>query len=181
MLKREHSLVRLVVEAARRNLPPEGDEVVALDLDRVTQLLDFFHYCSDACHDPKEEKLLFDALHRRGLAWNAYPLRELMEGHAELNVILQSVGDWLPPLRTGDRVARLALLHDLHLYLTMLDEHMALEESVLFPLTLRILEPEDLERLRDDFAAVACDELDSGAHAYYADLAQTLAGTMKRR
>ena len=42
----------------------------------VDRLLDFFRYFTNSCHEPKEEDLLFTALHRRGLAWEGYPLRK---------------------------------------------------------------------------------------------------------
>ena len=78
ILKREHRTVLLVAKAARRDL--EGaDDTYPMAVDEIERLLDFFRYFTNSCHDPKEEDLLFTALHRRGMSWDVSPLRELAE------------------------------------------------------------------------------------------------------
>ena len=176
ILKREHRSVLLVVEAARRDLGGAGDmpEIAESEVERF---LDYFRYFTNSCHDPKEEDLLFTALHRRGLAWDDYPLRELVRQHQEMRVVLDSASDWLPLVRAGDTTALLSLAHDLKIYLDLLERHIAAEEEAVFPLVLDLLTAPDLKELSDAFAAIACEELEEGVHAYYTDLAHELAGT----
>jgi hemerythrin-like domain-containing protein len=175
ILKREHQTVRLVVKAARRDLEraAETGEIPERELE---QLLDFFRYFTNSCHDPKEEDLLFAALHHRGLSWEAYPLRELVREHQQMRVSLDSAFDWLPLVRAGDATGQLSLIHDLTVYLDLLERHIAAEEEAIFPLVQELLTPRDLEELGDAFAAIACEELEEGVHAYYADLAHELVG-----
>ena len=176
ILKREHRTVLLVVKAARRDLEGAG-ETHEIAEDEVEQLLDFFRYFTNSCHDPKEEDLLFTALHRRGLPWEDYPLRELVREHEEMRVVLDSASDWLPLVRAGDTTAMMSLLHDLKIYLDIIERHIAAEEGALFPLVQELLTARDLEELSDAFAVIACEELEEGVHAYYTDLAHELART----
>jgi hemerythrin-like domain-containing protein len=172
ILKREHQMIRLVVKAARHDLE-RAAEAHAIEPAEAEQLLDFFRYFTNSCHDPKEEDLLFAMLHHRGLAWDDYPLRDLVKEHAEMRVVLDS----LKPAESGDPAAVEALLHDLTVYLDLVDAHIDKEEDEVFPLALQWLTAGDLEELSDAFTAIACEELDEGVHAYYSDLAHHLAGT----
>ncbi len=176
ILKREHQMVRLVIDAARRDLE-RAEALHAVDPAEAEQLLDFFRYFANSCHDPKEEDLLFAVLHRRGMAWEGYPLRDLVREHEEMRVILDSASDWLKPAEAGDPTAVEALVHDLRMYLDLVDAHIDREEDEVFPLALQWLTARDLEELGDAFTAIACEELDEGVHAYYSDLAHHLAGT----
>lgn len=176
ILMREHRTVMLVVQAARRDLEGAGEthEIAELEVER---LLDFFRYFTNSCHDPKEEDLLFTALNRRGLPWDEYPLRELVRDHKEMRVVLDSASDWLPLVKAGDTTAVISLVHDLKIYLDLLERHVPAEEGALFPLVQELLTARDLEELSDAFAVITCEELEDGMHAYYTDLAHELAGT----
>jgi hemerythrin-like domain-containing protein len=175
ILKKEHSTVLMVVEAARRDLAV-AVEAQHVDGEEVEKLLDFFRYFTNSCHEPKEEDLLFAVLHRRGLAWEGYPLSDLVQDHTEMRVVLDSASDWLPLARHGDTCATLSLLQDLQTYLDLVELHIAKEEKIVFPIAAKWLTPQDFDELTKAFSVIACDELDEGIHAYYADLAQQLAG-----
>lgn len=177
ILKREHRTVLLVGKAARRDLERAGETHEIVE-DEVEQLLDFFRYFTDSCHDPKED-LLFTALHRRGLPWDDYPLRELVREHEEMRIVLDSASDWLPLAKAGDTTAVMSLVHDVKVYLDLLERHVAAEEGALFTLVQELLTARDLEELSDAFAVIACEELEEGVHAYYTDLAHELAGTAR--
>ena len=176
ILKREHRIVLLVAAAARRDLEVTG-EAHAIAADEAERLLHYFRYFTNACHDPKEEDLLFTALHRRGMSWDDFPLRELVREHQEMRIILDSASDWLTLLRAGDATAMIPLAYDLKAYIDLLERHIAAEEEAIFPMVHELLTVHDLEALRDEFAAIACEELEEGVHAYYSDLAFELAGT----
>ena len=177
ILKNEHRTVLAVVEAARHDLAV-AVEAQHIDGEDVDRLLDFFRYFTNSCHEPKEEDLLFTALHRRGLAWEGYPLSDLLQDHAEMRLTLDSASDWLPLARQGDTCATLSLVQDLQIYLDLVELHIANEERVIFRIAAEWLTPQDLDELTEAFSAIACDELDEGIHAYYADLAQHLTGAV---
>jgi len=175
VLRREHSMVRLVLGAASRDL----DQIAttrAADVAELERLIDFFRYFANACHDPKEEDLLFCMLHRRGLSWETWPLDELLREHEEMRVTLDSAADWLPLLHRGEPAALEPLVHNLRLYLSLLDAHVQKEEDLVFPLALRYLTSDDVEELRHAFDLIEEEEgAEEGVREYYADLAQRLA------
>jgi len=175
ILKREHRMVLLVATAARRDVDAAlgGSPVDADELDKV---IEFFRYFMNSCHAPKEEDLLFTMLHRRGLAWDASPLRDLVREHEEMRVLLDSASDWLLPVKAGEAGALQPLLYDLTTYLDLLEQHIAEEEDHIFPLALQRLRPQDFAELGEEFSTIACDEFDEGMHTYYADMAHHLVG-----
>ena len=176
ILKREHRQMKQVLAAARADLG-RAAATQAAEPAEFEKLIAFFRYFANSCHDPKEEDLLFAALHRRGLAWEGYPLRELVAAHEDMRVTLDSAVDWLPPAEAGDPAALEALLHDLRVYVELVDAHIDREEREIFPLALQRLTASDLEELSGAFTAIACQELDEGLHAYYSDLAHQITHT----
>jgi hemerythrin-like domain-containing protein len=171
VLRREHSMVKLVLDAASRDLDQMATTRAA-DVAELEQLIDFFHYFADACHDPKEEDLLFCMLHRRGMSWETWPLDELLKEHEEMRVMLESVADWLPLLRHGETAALEPLTHNLRAYLSLANAHIEKEEDLVFPLALRYLTSADVEELSRAFDSI---EEEESFPEYYADLAQRLA------
>jgi hemerythrin-like domain-containing protein len=179
ILRREHRMVQRVATATRRDLDcAEETDVVASD--RLERSLEFFRYFTNSCHGPKEEDLLFTALHHRGLAWDDDPLRELVREHEAMRVALDSASDWVLLERAGDVSAARPLAHDLRIYLDLLERHIAAEEGTLFPLARELLTQGDLKQLAEAFDAIACEELELGDRAYYADVARELASTTTR-
>lgn len=175
ILRQEHRSALRVVSAARRLLD-DAAAGRALDTERLFELLDFLRYFTNSCHAPKEEDLLFTALHRHGLAWEQPPLRDLVQQHADLRVTLDSASDWSRLLAAEVPGSLEPLVHDLRLAGDLLESHIALEEQVLFPLAGERLPQRDLDHLAEAFAAIACVEDVEGVHEYYAGVAQSLAG-----
>jgi hemerythrin-like domain-containing protein len=170
-LKREHATCRSVTAAARRRIiEPEHP-----DAGELQQFVDFFRFFAHSCHDPKEEELLFAALHRRGLSWEGYPLHLLITEHQALNVTLECAADWLPLVKEGDLGALGPLVHDLRVYLDLLTHHMDDEEKVVFPMAEHWLSPDDKRELEEAFTALECAANDHTVHIYYERLAERLA------
>jgi hemerythrin-like domain-containing protein len=135
ILKREHSEVSLVAEAAAERL--ERLEQLGFDLPEVARYAgDLVSYLRDAgdCHDPKDDLLLDAVLHRRVSAWGKGPVGDLVREREELRLMLRSAGDWLALAADGNAAALQPLVYDLRLYLDLLRRHIAEEEVILFPL-----------------------------------------------
>jgi hemerythrin-like domain-containing protein len=170
-LKDEHGRCRRVAAAARRRLIEPDQPSFA----EIEEFIDFFRYYATTCHHPKEEDLLFCALHRRGLSWEGYPLHGLITDHHVLHATLESAADWLPLVRGGDHGAVGPLLHNLRVYLDRLLRHMDDEELVVFPMAEHWLTTADKLQLAEAFAAASSDEACRAVHEYYSGLAQRLA------
>jgi hemerythrin-like domain-containing protein len=174
VLRREHAMVKVVLDAASRDLDRIAMTHQA-DAGEMERLIDFFRYFANACHDPKEEDLLFCMLHRRGMSWESWPLDELLKEHEEMRVILDSAADWIPLLKHGESSAIEPLLFNMRHYLSLVNAHMVKEEEVIFPLALRSLTDEDVDELSRAFDSIEEEEEEEGIREYYADLAQRLA------
>lgn len=175
MLRQEHGTALRVTRAARGILDEAGDGR-RLDTSRAAELLDFLRYFTNACHAPKEEDLLFTALHRHGFSWDEPPLSDLVRQHAELRAALDSASDALALAGAGSPGSLERAAHELRDAVDLLEAHVALEEGVLFPLARERLHARDIESLEAAFADIACDEQEEGVHDYYAGVARELAG-----
>ncbi len=172
-LQKEHKICYLVVAAARRRSASVrgGDEFYP---DILQQLIDFLHYF-DACHDHKEESLLFAKLFERGMSSSTGVLAEMMQDHDELRTRLETIGDDLPRARSGDRRAITELLDKVDAYLKLLEDHMHKEDDVLFPMVGHVLTHHDLEELARQYESVESQEIIEGVHEKYFELAHELA------
>ena len=142
----------------------------------VDELVDFFEYFTEGCHDPKEENLLFARMRLRGLPADTGILAEFYREHQEFHTLLRDVEHWLRAQRktgSGD-VAALAALLDV--YLKLMRSHVAREEELLFPMAEELLTEEDLQELTYGFDSIECEEVAVGIRQRYLELAQLLAG-----
>lgn len=172
ILKHEHRTARLVIAAGRRVVDACGDE--GLTPAVAGQFLDFFSYFGARCHGPKEEGLLYARLHRRGLAWDGYPLRGILREHTVLRVARVATVDWLSRWEQGSATAFEPFLHDLQLYLRLQERHIDDEEAIAYPLAREWLTGGDLAELAERCAAIAANALAEGTRARYADMAHGL-------
>jgi hemerythrin-like domain-containing protein len=173
-LRREHRIVDQVCEACRQELD-RAAETDVLDPVEVERFVEFFRFFTNACHDPKEEDLLFTMLHHKGLSWHEDPLADLVREHEEMRVILDAADGWVPHLKGGDQSAVRPLCRDLRNYTDLVQAHIAKEESGVFLLALEMLSEDDHDELTLAFENIACDEGDEGVHQYYSELARELA------
>ena len=172
-LRREHRIVGQVCEACRAELD-RADETGVLDPVEVERFTEFFRFFTNACHDPKEEDLLFAMLHHRGLSWDDDPLADLVREHEEMRVILDAADGWVPHLKLGEQSAVRPLCRDLRSYADLVQAHIDKEETGVFVLALEMLSEADHDELTLAFENVACDEGDEGVHQYYSQLAREL-------
>ena len=173
-LRREHRIVDQVCEACRRELD-RADDSGGLDPVEVERFVEFFRFYTNACHDPKEEDLLFTMLHHKGLSWHEDPLADLVREHEEMRVILDAAAGWMPLLKSGESNAVRPLRRDMRRYTDLVQAHIRKEEEGIFVDALELLTEADHDELTLAFENVACDEGDEGVHQYYSELARELA------
>jgi len=174
-LSREHSLVMLVTKAAEQEVRYMRD-TGAYRAEAVDELLDFFEFFTEACHDPKEERLLFARLCDRGLSSETGVLAQFYREHAEFRTRLHDLEHWVRAEKKnpGQDLNDFAL--QLDDYLQMMRAHLAREEEILFPMADGLLTDDDQDELERGFADAECEEADVGVRDRYADLAHMLLG-----
>ena len=174
-LSREHVLLILVTKAAEQEVRYMRD-TGEYRREEIGQLVDFFEFFTEACHDPKEENLLFARLCKRGLSADTGILAQFYRDHQEFTTRLRTIEHWLrKDKKDGPQdVAKLA--EQLDAYLNLMRSHVAREEDHLFTLANGLLTDEDQEDLAHGFDRVESEEVAEGIQEKYSELAHLLAG-----
>lgn len=174
-LAKEHLLVILVTKAAEQEVRYMRD-TGEFRPEVIDELVDFFQYFTEGCHDPKEESLLFARMRLRGLPGDTGILAEFYREHQEFHSRLRDIEHWLRAMKktgTGD-VPELA--GHLDGYLKLMRAHVAREEELLFPMANELLTDEDQDELAQGFDSIECEEVAIGVRERYSELAHLLAG-----
>jgi len=171
-LRREHELVLIVVEAMEREVA-DIEKTGRVHSERVAQMIDFTRHFTDGNHHTKEEELLFPLLEERSASAGGTVSILLSEHEAARDCIRKT--DAALPDAERSAAARSAIAENLKLYAFLLRLHIGKEDTVLFPLTERLLNAQEQEMLSAEFERVEGEETETGASERYHALAHTLA------
>ena len=174
-LAKEHELVILVTKAAEEEVRYIRD-TGEFRPEVVDELVDFFEYFTEGCHDPKEEHLLFARLRLRGLPAETGILAEFYREHQEFHSRLRDIEHWVRAWRKTETGDVNELVTHLDGYLQLMRSHVAREDELLFPMANELLTDEDQEDLELGFDSIECEEVAVGVRERYRDLAHLLAG-----
>jgi hemerythrin-like domain-containing protein len=139
-LMHEHEVIRrglAVLDAlgrrvGRNDVPPEQD---------LRGVLEFFTEFADGCHHVKEETILFPALEAAGLPRGRGPLGAMLEQHEQGRRLVGVMRRELPAL-ARDAAARERFAAAAGDYVALLEQHITIENDVLFPGADRVLSEE---------------------------------------
>jgi hemerythrin-like domain-containing protein len=111
----------------------------------------FFRGFADVCHHGKEEDILFQRMVERGFPRDAGPLAVMLHEHElgrahvrELFTLASGTGT-LSPEETSE------LLHNVSGYVPLLRAHILKEDTILYPLALRLLTAPELDAMDTAF------------------------------
>ena len=175
ILKHEHQIVLLVLKGAER----EGNAARkkgACDAPTVEKMADFFKTFVDRCHHAKEERHLFPALERHGVAKEGGPIGVMLSEHEEGRGHVRALAAALPGLKAGRPGAAAEAADRLLAYAALLRAHIEKEEGVLFAMADRLLTPKEQRDMVKAFDLVEAEEIGEGVHEKYHQLAHELAG-----
>ncbi len=173
ILAREHALVLLVTRVAEQEVRYMRD-TGEYRADEVHRVVDFFEFFTEACHDPKEEHILFERLVERGLDPDSGILGQFYAEHAEFTTRLREIEHWLRDDKKGGPLDIAELADMLDTYLKLMRAHVGREEELLFTLANGLLNDRDQEEMSRAFSAVDAAEADEGVQARYSELAHLL-------
>lgn len=175
VLKHEHRVIGMALEAARRELH-ELRESGTLDFPQVEKIMDFGKNFLDRCHHAKEENYLFLKLAEKGQPEDKGLLAELLAEHRRGREHLAAMFQALGQAQAGEQGALKELAGLLKAYLELLTDHILKEDEFLWPLADRLLTPAEQEALTQAFEAFEAQEMGPGAHERYHALALELKG-----
>lgn len=170
MLEDEHLVIAKVVGAA----PVLADRLDAgqrVDVETLQQIVNFMRTYADRCHHGKEEELLFPLLVKKGVPIEGCPIGALTMEHVKGRMLVKGLADALEAYQKGDPEGIQAVIQSLRGIGELYPGHIWKEDYLLFPLTQKVLAPEELQALLREFEQVD-ERMDRDMHhlqALFAD------------
>ncbi len=157
-LKEEHRVIERGLVALDRAVErlELGEEVPREILEKA---VDFIRGFADGCHHQKEEDILFPYLEKKGLTRDQGPVAVML---AEHDVGREHVRGMSEAIEAG---AHQAFVAHARAYLELLGDHIAKEDSVLFPMADQMMTTVESEELSGEFEHVE-EELEGAHHKY---------------
>jgi hemerythrin-like domain-containing protein len=153
MLEEEHRFILKVIGAIPVLIEAleTGRKVEAHTLQDVVQFMRTF---ADTSHHGKEEALLFPALEKKGVPMQGCPVGALTREHQQGRALVAGLAEAVEANATGDAAAKDALLVNLRAITALYPNHIWKEDYLLFPMTNKVLSPNDQRDLREKFESV---------------------------
>ena len=153
MLENEHLIIAKVVGAASvlADRLGAGQEVGNETLQGVVE---FMRIYADKCHHGKEEELLFPLLGKKGVPMQGCPVGALTMEHGKGRVLVKGLAAATEAYQKGDPGGRQAVIQALHGIAELYPNHIWKEDYLLFPLTNKVLSPEEQQSLYQQFEQV---------------------------
>jgi len=170
LLTEEHKAIRRALDVLNA-MTEKAEQRLQVDRHDVNALLIFLHYFADASHQAKEEAILFPALQ---LSDKSFEPATLLKKHNEERSLIGQTQVALFTDNSSEFVNSARRLIDI------LSEHIAGEETVLFPLAEQILTREEAMEITDRMHEADAD-FGYTQRKLLMDLLQQLAGKYIRK
>jgi hemerythrin-like domain-containing protein len=163
LLRKEHDAILKMLDATQAvgQKLIRGEKVAP---DTLNGILEFFLLFADRCHHGKEEDLLFPLLEKKGIPRNGGPIGVMLSEHDRCRELVHEMGLASSqfadsPGVSGKRWAQAAME-----YTHLLREHIAKENTVLFPMAESLLTNEEQGRLAREFDLIEIEKMGVGTH-----------------
>ena len=173
VLMQEHDVILRVI-AALENAADRLDRGDAVRPGLFADSAQFIRGFADGCHHRKEEGVLFKAMEAHGMPGHAGPLGVMLTEHEQGRIYTRSMADAARRLDAGDQSARADNVRNARGYAELLRQHIAKENSVLFPLADKVIPVSEHARVYEEFEHVEHEETGAGVHEKYLALAEAL-------
>ena len=153
MLEEEHRFIAKVVGIT----PVLADKVEAgeaVSVDLLRDIVEFMRAFADKWHHGKEEALLFPALIEKGVPVHGCPIGALTAEHVKGRELVGGLAEATNAFEKGAASAREAMIENLRGIAELYPNHIWKEDYLLFPMTHKVLGPEELQALYQEFEKV---------------------------
>ncbi len=171
-LKNEHRSIERVLQALGglcRRL--EAEE--AVPAEPLGQVIEFIRSYADGCHHDKEEKHLFPLLERSGLPREGGPTGVMLREHEMGRELVREMDAARAALQSGEAGAGRRFAVAGRGFIDLLTAHIHKEETVLFPMTERVLDASALGDLDAAFGRVQ-EKFGEATHTRYREMSRAL-------
>lgn len=136
----------------------------------LTGILDFLKIFVDKCHHGKEEDILFPALEAAGMPREGGPIGVMLHEHALGRGLIRDMETTL-----AGSVGPRSFVAPALVYIELLTQHIAKENTVLFPMAERLLGTPDLTAMHEAFERLEEERIGPGRHEAFHQLMDDLA------
>ena len=150
-----------------------GEQVNTADLEN---LLEFFGVFVDKCHHAKEENMLFVAMKGSPDPSDDERIAALLKDHNSGRNTIVALSDAVAAYKAGRPDAVNSILHNAKNYMTLLIQHIDIEDNILYPIADKRLTPEKHRQLLGDFERLEQEEIGSGKHEEFHKMIERLKG-----
>jgi hemerythrin-like domain-containing protein len=175
ILKHEHQIILMVLDAAQQEAK-RIQQNKQVEEKTIQDFLDFLRNFADRCHHAKEEDLLFVRMEQHGIPGQGGPIAVMLAEHDQGRKHIEAISRALPEAIEGNIQAVDAITDHLLDYVDLLRSHIYKEDHILYPMADRLFNTEDQVQLIRDFDRVEAEEIGTGVHEKYHQLAHELAG-----
>ncbi len=175
ILMEEHRVIERVLRAlelATEQLEQGGKVDPGFFIDAT----DFIRGFADGCHHRKEEGVLFRAMIAAGMPSREGPIAVMQDEHQQARDYTRGLYEAAQRLQAGDEQALTEVVRTARGYATLLRQHIAKEDNILFPMAATVIPRSEQAKVAADFAQLQHDETCVGVHEKYLALAIALEG-----
>jgi hemerythrin-like domain-containing protein len=124
------------------------------DLSHIETVIGIIRNFADGIHHAKEENLFFPKLGEKGLSPYQGPVAVMLHEHVEGRNYVKGMADNLALCRNGKKEAAAALSVNMEGYASLLQEHIAKENNILFKMADNVLSGREQSDLVSEFERV---------------------------
>jgi len=172
-LKREHHAVKIalkILDKIRHKL--ETGEGV--DISHLEELAEFFSVFVDRCHHIKEEEMLFVAMKDSLDPSDKERIGALIKDHASGRNFIEDISRSVSNYKAGNNGASKEIAHSARNYSILLNQHIDIEDNVLYPIANERLSEETQRELARDFDRLEEEEIGQGKHEAFHEMIERL-------
>lgn len=149
ILVKEHDSILKVIEITQTILNTTDKSTVKLD--HVEQIIDFIKNFADKYHHLKEEDVLFMEMEKHGMPRDGGPIGVMLYEHDEGRKYIKQAVEAIEQLKLGNDKAFEQIKENLLNYCTLLTNHIAKENNILYPMAERLLPADVKSAMTENF------------------------------
>lgn len=174
-LKAEHRGIELMLRvlSAISEKVGRGEPLHAEHMDGIMEFLTVF---VDKCHHGKEEEFLFPALEAAGVLREGGPIGVMLGEHEQGRQLVAQLKGFVAGCESGDQKAAAGIQRVAKDYVDLLNQHIAKEDTVLFPMADARLAAKQDALLFEAFERLERERIGAGRHEAFHALLDKLQG-----
>ena len=147
ILVKEHDSILRMIDVTQHLLSDKS----TVNIDHVEQIIDFVKNFADKYHHLKEEDVLFMELEKHGMLREGGPVGVMLSEHDEGRNYIKLASKAVAEYKQGNTNALTDIESNLLNFCTLLTNHIAKENNILYPMAERMLPGIVLDTMSQDF------------------------------